>query len=228
MKKPKTKTTIGVRSFAHFLKLVSSVHSDGSWYFRGVSSKKYPLVPKIGRPNGKSSYDKKIERHALEEFKRAAVPHLAFQPANQLQWLSLAQHHGLPTRMLDWSLSPLVAAFFAVEDYRNDDDACVFAYSTKVMLAGDRDPFNLEFVSFYRPPHITARIPAQHAAFSIHPKPDAAFKPPGLMRLCIPSELKADFLHQLRLFGITRATLFPSLDGVADHLTSLIPDWRWA
>jgi hypothetical protein len=46
-------------------------------------------------------------------------------------WLFLAQHYGLPTRLLDWTENPLVATYFAVE--RPDDDGCIWALSPSVL-----------------------------------------------------------------------------------------------
>ena len=54
-------------------------------------------------------------------------PYIDSVPTSAWNWLAIAQHHGLPTRLLDWSRNPLVAAFFAVER-AHDDDSVVYAF----------------------------------------------------------------------------------------------------
>lgn len=110
---------------------VEEVHKlEGEWIFRGVPNESYELQPRIGRstfpkwiaafPNPKNFaeplYSADAEFKMFEEFQRAALPYLDFSPRSDLEWLAVAQHCGLPTRLLDWTQSPYVAAFFVVRD----------------------------------------------------------------------------------------------------------------
>lgn len=79
------------------------------WTFRGLSDAGYPLNTKLMRLGG--SLDE-LERHLLRNFVKYA--HRAVLERDSCwHWLSVAQHHGLPTRLLDWTYSPLVALHFA-------------------------------------------------------------------------------------------------------------------
>jgi len=86
--------------------------------FRGVRKKSYALIPSIGRVRTEkgNSYTPKREELLLKLFKQKAYPFIKDHVTCKLELLSIAQHHGIPTRLLDWTRNPLVAVYFAVKD----------------------------------------------------------------------------------------------------------------
>lgn len=106
-----------------WVELLEALH-DSSWnqqirrhrshyLFRGHSRAEYELSPSLSRKGGKQV---NLEKHLLRNFIKYAKSHLGAsedQPKNFWHWIALAQHHGLPTRLLDWTYSPLISAHFA-------------------------------------------------------------------------------------------------------------------
>ena len=80
--------------------------------YRGAADKNWQLVPSLNRVCG---HDLTLEQSVFRSFRKYGYADLA-QYEGFWQLLPVAQHYGLPTRLLDWSYSPLVAAHFATED----------------------------------------------------------------------------------------------------------------
>lgn len=92
--------------------------------FRGLSCAGYPLKTSLMRLGG--NYPE-LERHLLRNFRKYAHRDIVEQDT-MWHWLSLAQHHGLPTRLLDWTVSPFVAAHFATSIVSEfDQDGVIWA-----------------------------------------------------------------------------------------------------
>ena len=105
------------RSFEHALELLyQDTWNSAIWrhrsneVFRGLSDQDYHLASSLQRLGGKYA---ELERHLMRNFRKYAGLHEAAFDYSDWQWLTLAQHHGLPTRLLDWTMSPLVALHFA-------------------------------------------------------------------------------------------------------------------
>lgn len=106
------------------------------WLFRGQADASWNLMPSVHR-----GYSPQQERYLTNEFRVRARSRYSTCPggSDYANWLALMQHYGLPTRLLDWSYSPIVAAFFAVHpDYApdgkiGDRDVCIWILAARLL-----------------------------------------------------------------------------------------------
>ncbi len=99
-----------------------SVNNGGDFWFRGQSVFDWDLSPGFFRLPGNVS-----ESTLLMRFKQTAAQLISSIPKESFDWMFLMQHYGLPTRLLDWSESPLIALYFAVENaYHHGEDGSLW------------------------------------------------------------------------------------------------------
>ena len=211
---------IKLESFEEFHQQVQSYNKEADIY-RGVTNKDYQLVPKIGRVPLRPRQSRQLEEGRIfRRFRERALPYLEFIPRNDWDWLAIAQHHGLPTRLLDWTRNPLAALYFAVEHESIHASAIYVLRGYKVLSTKIHpDPFEYPQVGKFVPDRITRRISAQLGVFTIHPEPEKPFLSDSLEKLIIPNRIRRQLKRIVDTYGINRATLFPDLDGLAHHIT---------
>jgi len=197
-------------------------HLDGSWLFRGVASVRYLLVPSIGRKTGGIKYSRSAERELFDQFKREALPYLPSRPADDWEWLAIAQHHGVPTRLLDWSESPYVSLFFAVWGTAEEGDAGLYVVRRPTEL--DKitpNPFDQRSVGFFYPSYVTPRLAAQRGLFTVHPNPTVIYRDKSLKQIVITGIAKAEIRRKLDAIGFHHAAMLVDLDSLSKRLIAL-------
>jgi len=171
------------KSVSSFLALVEKTKRNetragnkADFVFRGQSTDE-PLRPRIARlkPKGSLSNNEKL---MLAEFERQSPPFREFEPKDEWDLLALAQHHGLPTRLLDWSFSALAGLWFCVKKPPKIDkkgerlDGVVWLLKTDkedfISFPTAESPLHPSKTRIFRPRLVSRRILAQDGVFTCH------------------------------------------------------------
>ena len=179
-----------------------------------------------------------IERNIFSDFKNSLTSR---EPSTneRTDWeiLSIGQHYGLPTRLIDWTSDPLIAIWFSFERMKsNSNDRAVWGLVVDDMNLVDfnRDKlFHGRFVKVFEPPKIDLRIIAQRAWFSIqnmrlfgNREDDGLPKfneyntmnqmeefEYHLIKMVFPNSSRTEILNELDNKGINHSSVFPDLTG---------------
>jgi hypothetical protein len=197
---------VGITSLGQFIDCVTPETPDSvtgrrrdTGVYRGGAELDAPLLTTLDRLGGTNPPHTKadLEEHVLRNYIRYARPHVQSATSNDWEeWFS-AQHHGVPTRLLDWTYSPLVAAFFATRPCDGNEQPRVvwrldwqkvhraFRFPSLALLPRDLDtlfepgghasPWQLftrdreahPFACLVEPPSLDDRIVAQSAVFTM-------------------------------------------------------------
>lgn len=141
---------------------------------------------------------------------------------NEWERYAVAQHHGLATRLMDWSFNSLIATYFAVSS-NFDKTARVYCHRfdhQDVIKTCEEHLQSVSRLARFLPSAYSNRIAAQSGLFTYHPEPNIPMESENgdLFAVEISFEQKRQFLLDLNFFGINEASVFPDADGVSRHL----------
>lgn len=230
-------------SLSEFLKIIEEKKSDevksgndADFIFRGQNVDK-PLIPRIARlkPKGKLV---RIEKLMMAEFERQIPPFTEHEPHDAWDLIALAQHHGLPTRLLDWTFSALAGLWFCVgsppvhsKDNGKPLDGVVWVLKSAsedfLNFPTKETPYTSGRTRVFRPRIVTQRILSQNGLFTCHKRTsegkfvsletNKAYKD-RLIKIHIMGKNFEHLRDQLIANGVSNLALFPDLDGLTAHL----------
>ncbi|MPM64025.1 hypothetical protein SDC9_110911 [bioreactor metagenome] len=165
--------------------------------YRGMCNKDYSLIPKVFLKQQDNTEDRIIEnqtylawakeRDLLKSFIHEACCYIAIPPTDIRHWAEHAQHHGVPTRFLDWSSNPLTALYFSCRDKATTDGVVwllhqrnySYVFWRNIALASKakkreeilsellNQESDVEFPMLYTPYYVDSRMSAQGSYFLV-------------------------------------------------------------
>ena len=207
-------------NLSELLRIFENKASKRIMYFRG-QVRDWSLRPSLAR-EGVSEQERAKESECFEKLAEI-LPNV-----NDWERATIAQHYGVPTRLIDWSENPLVGIYFALDDknYDNEDGVIwVFEDKTAVVkgVASLRDGSGLRKLKYPRPyrawQDLQLEIPRTKAQRgSVTSQPDLSKKfnkqnfdqnTQSLKKFIVPKQLKTQLRKQLKILGVTEERLFP-------------------
>ncbi|UCV23685.1 FRG domain-containing protein [Ferribacterium limneticum] len=241
-----------IKNWGEFDKLVGSKNYR-KWIFRGQSNANFELesslarafkdaqsIHKAGSGEEKNLNKREHEKVMIDRFKCNAhlfLNHLP-EPDDDLSWLSIMQHHGAPTRLLDFTFSPYIALYFALED--GTGDAAVYVLNHHALIAEDDEYFGTRRLEVhskildgaqksedmclfaFEPTFSNHRLLSQQGLFvttntleHTHERilKEYTVTDGDFTKLIIPARLRLTGLRKLNQMNINAANIYPGLDG---------------
>lgn len=239
-----------VSSLAEYLEVFDALFTNphDPFWFRGHADISWPLCPSALRYSDEGMRTRAIQ--SLTEFRRIEEDRLprAPGPDEVFKWMQIAQHHGLPTRLLDWTQSLATALYFACADTARD--GIVLALNPRRLNQVSLPKKGIDVVDPYahhdiiekyfklgakprarglrtvavKPAWNSDRIILQQGMFTLHGDRFCLDKAqaPSLIGVPILRSIKQQLRHQLDRIGVAEMFIFPEPEHVCSHLKQKI------
>ena len=223
-----------IQSVSDFLTKTAGLHyrdrEEIRFFCRGQASMALKLRPKIGRykftgpriPRIEPTWQRTMDA-MFRQFEREYIAYHERELTRKIDRLTLAQHYGLATQLLDWTLNPLVALYFACES-QSRTDGIVFIFSPHPGDTGildDDDLLKEDAWQTLRPRRFDQRMVNQDSVFTFHRDPTIDFAEAlgtDCSGVVVPPNAKPLILYELASIGFHKAFIYPGLASVCERI----------
>lgn len=190
--------TYKTSSVEHFVERLDAVLGTGREpvWFRGHSNEKWPLLP------GYQRYKRPPPESVLiNRFRQNANLLVTNRLDNDFDWLFVMQHYGVPTRLLDWTESPLASLYFATLGHPKADADVWALFPLKLNHHASKRPKDAKYVPSFN----DTEIVGNYSTLSIETTPLEDINPLAVMATRNNSRIQA----QLGVFTISHLSKIP-------------------
>lgn len=213
-----------IKDIQSYMNLVLDNAKKETCIYRGHASKDWLLKSSIGRSE---KYNKELEKDVFLQFKMNYYSYTRERPSSDMDLLFLAQHYGLPTRLLDFTYNPMIALYFACENEPEKDGQIYVkgmgglflldAESNEKMPQSIDELLSIKKAFFIVPNYTDTRYKNQKALFfmSDHPEKEVTIITDSYI---VKREYKEQILHDLAILGYDRTLVYPLLDSLCSDI----------